>query len=274
MEEATFEFKDHKLVGDHWKGRSPNSSGSLHKPTVIVLHYTASGGKDGSGDTAFLSRRGSGASAHFVVGREGDVSQIVETNRKAWHAGKSFWNGKSNVNGFSIGIEIDNWGWLTKRADGTFVSYTGAIVPPHMVVEAQHKDDRCRHMYWEAYTPEQIDSVIALCKALYQYIPSLTEIVGHEDVSPGRKTDPGPALPWQHILAEVEGNSNDMAGKKEVTASALNVRGGPGTNFGVVGKLKRGTKVTEFYRDGKWAHIHYNSVWGMKEGWVHVDYIR
>lgn len=269
-------FKNGKLVGSGWKGSSPNSSGVLRAPSLIVLHYTASGGLNGHGDVSYLMKPQAKASAHFVVGRAGDISQIVELGRKAWHAGKSFWNGKANANDFSVGIEIDNWGWLTKRADGSFYSYTGEKIEPARVVEARHKHSSCPQKYWEAYPPVQIESTVKLIKALKSYLPSLTEIVGHEDIAPGRKTDPGPALPWQHILAATEGNTSvaPEGNVRKVNASTLNVRDGAGSSFAVLDKLSRGKTVTEFYRNGQWAHIHYNTLLGApREGWVHTDYL-
>lgn len=164
--------------------QSPNKGGKI-EPVVIVLHYTASGGEDGSGDAEYLSRASSRASAHVVVGRDGSVHQIIPFNEKAWHAGKSKWNGKSNVNGFSIGIEIDNWGWL----DHGFKSHAGVKIPDEFVFEGE----RSGHKYWEAYRDEQLAAVESVVDAIVAEYP-IVAIVGHEDVSPGRKQDPGPAL--------------------------------------------------------------------------------
>src|SRR3990167_4747950 len=266
-------FQKHVLEG-FWVGRSPNSGGALVKPTLLVIHYTASGGATGKGDADFFLRPQAKASAHFVVGRSGDIAQVVECNRRAWHAGVSSWKGRGNCNDFSIGIEVDNWGWLSKKASGTFTSYTGAVIPADEVVESRHKNKGCPYQYWEEYPYEQIQSVIALAKAILAAYPSITDIVGHEDIAPGRKIDPGPAFPWTHFSAQVEGNEDDPIKTTRVNASKLNVRGGPGTNFDVVGTIGHGAIVFMETTQDEWSKITFTTWLGLlKEGWVYSSYL-
>ena len=106
-------------------------------------------------------------------------------NKRAWHAGKSSYKGRRDVNSYSIGIEIDNWGWLD--ADGR--SHAGVKVPE----EFQFKGSRSGHSLWESYRKEQLESTEKVIAAICEYY-NIEDIVGHEDVSPGRKQDPGPAL--------------------------------------------------------------------------------
>lgn len=276
-ENAALAFNDKHIIEGVWKGRSPNSSGRLDRPTLLVCHYTASGGDTGSGDTGFFMKSTAKASAHFIVGRAGDISQVVECNRRAWHAGVSSWKGKKNCNDFSIGIEFDNWGWLTKRANGTYVTHADVVLPAFQVVEAQHKNPNCHYKYWEAYNPVQMEAGVELIKAILKQYPSITEIVGHEDIAPSRKTDPGPAFPWQHVLAEVlggEGVKNPRGNTRTVHASKLNVRGGAGTGFNVIGSLKEGETVVILRVDGDWSEVSYCGTWGSKTGWVYNRYIR
>lgn len=269
-------FKDHILV-DHWDGRSPNSSGALLKPTLLVMHYTASGGVDGKGDVDLFSRPSSKVSAHFVVGRSGDIHQVVECNRRAWHAGRSVWKGRPNCNDFTLGIELDNWGWLTKGADGLFRSYTGAIVPREMVVEARHKNGITPALYWEAFPFAQIEALIELMRAILKEYPSIVDICGHEDIAPLRKTDPGPAFPWQHVLAEVLHPDERVVvvARKVVTSGAkLNVREGPGTTYKVLGALGNGDYVQEIGSEGDWSQIEYAVGLGrIGIGWVYNQYL-
>lgn len=105
-------------------------------------------------------------SAHFLIRRDGEVIQFVATTENAWHAGVSSWRGVSQCNDFSIGIELE----------GTDT-----------------------HVYSEA----QYGALEALVKACRQAHPDVepTAIVGHSDVAPGRKTDPGPGFDW-HRLSE------------------------------------------------------------------------
>lgn len=161
------------------------NKGGVIVPRIIVLHYTASGGENGSGDADYLSRATTRGSAQVVVGRQGDVHQLMPLNHKAWHAGESSYNGKSDVNSFSIGIEIDNWGWLNEEG----YSHAGIKVPE----EFQFKGKRSGHSLWEAYRPKQLEAVSKVIKAICDNY-DIEDIVGHEDVSPGRKQDPGPAL--------------------------------------------------------------------------------
>jgi N-acetylmuramoyl-L-alanine amidase CwlA len=96
---------DHKLQPG-WRKPSPNHGGPLDGPTLLVMHYTVSGaGAKGVAD--YFTSPAANASAHIVVGRDGDIRQVVPFNVKAWHAGKSVWRGRSNCNDYSIGIEID-----------------------------------------------------------------------------------------------------------------------------------------------------------------------
>ncbi len=100
-------------------------------------------------------------SAHLFIDRHGCVTQFVPFDRKAWHAGASCFEGRENCNEFSIGIELE----------GT--------------------DD-------EDFTHSQYEALIAVTRVLLEAYPELTtdRIVGHSDIAPGRKTDPGPCFDW------------------------------------------------------------------------------
>lgn len=247
---------------------SPNvSGGALVDPSLLVMHYTASGGT-GEADAKFFQNKGAKASAHFVVDRDGTITQCVYTTRKAWHAGVSGWRGRSNCNDFSIGIEIDNWGILTKRADGTFVSYKGVVIPPHNVVEAKNK--RGIHGYWEAYPEAQLEAVLRLSQAICEAHPSIKEIVGHEDIAPVRKVDPGPAFPLSRFQSVPNGRADEIL-IREVVASSLILRGGPGTTFGKVASLSRGAKVEIIVDAGEWSQVRTSNG---KLGWVFDQYLR
>src|SRR3712207_3108466 len=87
---------------------SPNHGGlfAAGKADTIVVHYTA--GRSAKSSASTLSRPGSGVSAHLVVGRGGELFQLVPFDTVAWHAGASAWKGRTGLNRYSIGIEIDN----------------------------------------------------------------------------------------------------------------------------------------------------------------------
>ncbi len=107
-------------------------------------------------------------SAHFLVRRTGELLQFVSTEDRAWHAGQSRWCGRENCNDFSLGIELE----------GT--------------------DD-------DLYTDAQYDQLKGLIEALWCCYPTLSPeaIVGHCDIAPGRKTDPGPAFDWQRLAKDL-----------------------------------------------------------------------
>lgn len=104
-------------------------------------------------------------SAHFLIEREGRITQFVSCRQRAWHAGQSSFAGRENCNDFSIGIELE----------GT--------------------DD-------QPFTAIQYDRLAALSAVLQQAYPLITpdRITGHEHIAPGRKTDPGPCFDWQRYF--------------------------------------------------------------------------
>lgn len=136
---------------------SPNHGGAL-TPTLIVIHYTGDNSVEGA--VSWLCSAQSGVSAHLVIGKDGTIYQLVPFNVKAWHAGKSDYNGRPNVNGFSIGIENVGLG-----------------------------DD---------WPDAQVEANRAVIAALFAAFP-IENVVGHQDVAPGRKADPGPNYPWDRV---------------------------------------------------------------------------
>lgn len=135
---------------------------------MLLLHYT--GMPDDQQALGWLCKEESEVSSHYFIHRDGAILQLVDENARAWHAGKAFWKGESDINSCSIGIEIANSGD-------------------------------------EEFTPEQINAVTVLCKDLMarHSIPA-HRVLGHSDVSPGRKIDPGVKFPWQKLAADGVGH--------------------------------------------------------------------
>jgi len=108
-------------------------------------------------------------SAHLLIERTGAVTQFVDFDKRAWHAGASCFDGRDNCNDFAIGIEME----------GTDT---------------------------EPYTEAQYQSLVAVTHALQQAYPQITlpRITGHSDIAPGRKTDPGPAFDWPRYRAALK----------------------------------------------------------------------
>lgn len=184
-------ISNHQLAGTPYVP-SPNSGGAL-EPKLLVIHYTASGPDFET--AAYFAKRAAKTSAHLVIRRDGTPVQCVPFNMIAWHAGKSRWTDAGrrtymNLNRHAIGIEIENWGPLRKSAAG-WVSWSGTLVNGSRVIEARHKFGT-PNGGWEMFTPAQIEATIEAARlicAAYR----ISEIVGHDDIAPGRKSDPGPA---------------------------------------------------------------------------------
>lgn len=148
--------------------RSITAVGQDSRVEFLVLHYTAMG-NDASLRT--LSRRN--VSSHYLISDEPQprVYQLVDESRRAWHAGLSEWYGRTYLNNASIGIEIVNDG---PRGTG-----------------------------WAPYRPQQIVVLAALLRdILTRHAIKPQNIVGHADVAPQRKIDPGPLFPWKQLAAQ------------------------------------------------------------------------
>lgn len=134
-------------------------------PDMLILHYTAM-------ETAIAARdwlcvEESQVSAHYLVDELGEVTQMVREQDRAWHAGQSIWKGECDINSRSVGIEIAN--------------------PGH--------DFGCPE-----FPQAQISSVIALSKSIIERHNIVPErVLGHSDIAPGRKRDPGEWFPWQEL---------------------------------------------------------------------------
>lgn len=165
---------------------SPNRSGpfTANRPDLIVIHYTAGSTLDGA--VSWLKSLDSKASAHLVIGKDGRVVQMVPFDEIAWHAGVSSYQGSPSVNHRAIGIELVNRGYGVPAGSGKLLTHKNESIP----------------RWWDLYQDAQIDSLIAVCKAIRKVYP-IVNIVGHDDVAPSRKQDPGPAFPWPQFRLRV-----------------------------------------------------------------------
>lgn len=192
-------IENHILEGVQFK-QTPNISGlKIVGPRFLILHYTASGNVPGT--VGSLTRKGGNKSAHLVIGRDGEVVQLASFDQRAWHCGQSEWKGLESLNYYSIGIEFVNWGDLTEDKDGVFRSWAGTIVPAHEVVNAIHKNETIPRD-WQDFTPAQLAKGAEVARAILEAYPSIEMILGHDDIAPTRKTDPGPAFPMNQFLID------------------------------------------------------------------------
>jgi N-acetylmuramoyl-L-alanine amidase len=147
---------------------SPNHAPRSEQPVdILVLHYTELPLKE-SLDILCDDKREARVSAHYVLAEDGTAYRLVPEDRTAWHAGKSYWRGREALNATSIGIEIVNL----------------------------HGD---RH----DYPPPQIAALIELCTGILARHPHIEprNVVGHSDIAPQRKIDPGRRFPWKTLAA-------------------------------------------------------------------------
>jgi N-acetylmuramoyl-L-alanine amidase len=144
---------------------SPNFDARTLPVSMIVLHYT--GMEDGASALARLRDPAAKVSSHYLVEEDGTVMRLVAEEARAWHAGRSHWRGVTDVNSASVGIEIVNpghdWGYRPFPAD-----QVAAVV--RLVAEIKDRHEVTRG-----------------------------NIVGHSDVAPARKRDPGELFPWHEL---------------------------------------------------------------------------
>jgi len=203
-----YTIKNHKLIGpDVIYQKSPNQSGNIEKNLkYLVVHYTA--GKSFERSVEHLCKSASKASAHLVIGRQGEVAQLVPLSRKSWHAGKSEWNGISGLNSYSIGVELDNAGKLTKNASGQYKTWFGKVIPEEEVFIGAHKNNPNVVCGWHEYTEIQLEKLEEISMLLFEKY-NLEDILGHDDIAPSRKSDPGPAFPMTNFKSIVMGRHNE-----------------------------------------------------------------
>lgn len=261
-------INQHWLEGDNVTRRdTPNKGGHLD-PKYLVFHFTAGRGCQSSVD--WLCDPQAKASAHLVVGRDGSIFQLVPFNVVAWHAGKSDWDGLTGLNQYSIGIEMDNAGKLTK-VGSKYKTWFGSEVAEDDVIQAKHKNEDDIG-FWQAYTEIQIQRANDLALLLVETY-HLKDILGHEDIAPHRKNDPGPAFPLADIRAGAFGRADDGEEVYKVTVEGLNIRKGPGVEFDpVAAPLSLGAEVLLLEARDRWSKV---DVKGQNdiEGWVSNKFI-
>ncbi len=141
---------------------SPNHNERVLPVSMIVLHYTGMPDADAAIDR--LRSPDAAVSSHYVVKEDGEVLRLVDEDARAWHAGKSYWRGITDVNSASVGIEIVN--------------------PGH-------------EFGYRPFPDEQIAALIPLVAAIKErHGIGRGNVVGHSDIAPARKEDPGELFPW------------------------------------------------------------------------------
>ena len=166
---------------------SENQSGRVD---YVILHFTS---VDFEESLHLLTQRTERpVSSHYLVPEDGDPSyphrrlkvyRLVEEDQRAWHAGRSYWRGNTNLNNRSIGIEIVNRAACSAEDPGLVM------------------DDPASLCVFPEYDSEQIDLVIDLIEDILRRHPNIDpdDVLAHSDIAPNRKLDPGPSFPWRRL---------------------------------------------------------------------------
>jgi N-acetylmuramoyl-L-alanine amidase len=142
----------------------PSPNHDLRRPQLVVIHYTEQESVARSLATLRTRNAGGRVSAHYLIGRDGRIYQLVSDRYRAWHAGAGSWGTIHELNSASIGIELDNNGR-------------------------------------EPFPEAQIEALLRLLEdlAARHRLPK-SAVIGHSDLAPGRKIDPGPLFPWKRLF--------------------------------------------------------------------------
>jgi N-acetylmuramoyl-L-alanine amidase len=262
-------IRNHLLEGDHIdRKETPNKGGNI-KPHYLVYHFTA--GRDAKSTVSWLCNRDAKASAHLVVARDGEITQLAPFNIKTWHAGRSHWDGLAGLNSYSIGIEMDNAGRLT-QVGSKYRAWFQKEYPEEEVLQARHRFEQ-EAAFWHTYTEVQIERAVELAGLLVKKY-RLKDILGHEDIAPTRKKDPGPAFPLINIRSRILGRKEDEDERYEVRVNGLNIRSGPGVEYQKVSDpLSYKTRLILLEKRDRWSKVDVEEENDI-EGWVYNRYIK
>jgi N-acetylmuramoyl-L-alanine amidase len=174
--------------------QTTDSANQNSRVSIIVIHHTTANFED---SLHILTQPSSyPVSSHYLIPEPGDQTygksalktyQLVDESRRAWHAGTSYWAGKSGLNDQSIGIELVNRTWCHASEVGVN-PYTGG------------PDRLC---FYPDFADGQIALLVELLDEILKRHPDVkpTNIIGHSDIAPDRKIDPGPRFPWQRLAS-------------------------------------------------------------------------
>ncbi|MGR3719705.1 MAG: N-acetylmuramoyl-L-alanine amidase [Paracoccus sp. (in: a-proteobacteria)] len=178
------------MLADLARCSSPNHGDRRgHRPELIVLHYTGMANATLARDR--LCDPASDVSAHWLIDEAGRIEALVAEDRRAWHAGAGAWCGRDDINSRSIGIEIANPG------------------------------DR-------PFPAAQMDSLVLLLGGIMaRWSLGPAAVIGHSDMAPGRKIDPGPRFDWQRLAREGLALWPDGPGADAPLAGSLDALGYP-----------------------------------------------
>ena len=161
---------------------------------IVVIHHTTADFQDSL--DILTKRSGNPVSSHYLVPEPGDPSyskndlklySLVNEEARAWHAGSSYWAGKTSLNDMSIGIELVNQTYCRKSEEA---------IPPEAIDQ-----EPARICFYPDFAEPQLEILLDLLKGILARHTEVkpTHIIGHSDIAPQRKIDPGPRFPWQRL---------------------------------------------------------------------------
>ncbi len=268
----------HRLSGDKVKFvPTTKTSGKFSSGAMdtVIVHFTAS--PTCRSALGALTNPSVKASAHLLVDHDGSIIQMVDFDTIAWHAGRSVYKGRKSFNKYSIGIEVVNRGPLRKK-NGKYYDIYNKVVSADEVVRGKHRNNPRASAYWHKYTPEQIKATEEIIKQL-QANYDIKYILGHEEISVGRKIDPGPAFPLDEmrdrLMSDTVEKKDESFSAKEVafvTASSLNLReAATGSSDKICKALQNGTKVIVLEDQGNWCKIATKITGWMTRKYIELD---
>ena len=142
---------------------SPNSDPGL-QVRYIIMHYTAGSSAQAAINTLRDDEATNRVSAHLVISRTGEVTQLVPFDRVAWHAGVSYWENERDINSVSIGIEMDNEGYY-HQVDGVWVSTFGTPASEEDLEQLTHPKQEAP-LGWRKFPPIQRQTALEICRVL------------------------------------------------------------------------------------------------------------
>jgi len=241
------------------------NAGDLIDPDYVVIHYTATDTASAAVDW-FMNTTSNPdrIAAHVVLDLDGTITQLIPFNQKANHAGTSTWDGVDGFNSHAIGIEIVNPGFVEKLSNGTFRRPSGngfktyPASEANSILKTSHKHKFWTgkdNQHWFKFPEAQLLSLYKLCRLLFSTYHPVTA-VGHDDISPARKPDPGPTFPWDTFKTNVFGSTNDVGKIFKVNTENTAFRNSFSTSAPIIKKLPVGYEVGLIETNGQWSKVY------------------
>ncbi|NJO89298.1 MAG: hypothetical protein HC831_10320 [Chloroflexia bacterium] len=177
---------------------SDKHSGKRDQTMAIIIGFTAA---PYSATINSITSSKFKSSVHFIIEKDGTITQAINSDYIAWHTGRSEYKDLKNMNNLSIGISLVNSGPLKEETDD-YKSWYGNRLSKEQVIQATHPNEKIPR-FWEIYTQNQIEATYNLCRLLKEQYPEIKYLLGQDEVSAGRKLDPGPAFPLKQLREQL-----------------------------------------------------------------------